>query len=125
MHSRTSVDHLHDLAWLRHRNQNCDMRHRGEVPAVSCTVVPAQPGALHMDSAGMGWPSVHLLRLVVHLVTCLDFSTLLHLLLFHLPSSLCVHHLVGLVVKASASRAEDPGFESRLRLDFFGVESYQ
>ena len=26
--------------------------------------------------------------------------------------------------KASASRAEDPGFESRLRQDFFGVESY-
>ena len=33
--------------------------------------------------------------------------------------------LVGLVVKASASRAEDPGFESRLRRDFFGVESYR
>ena len=32
---------------------------------------------------------------------------------------------VGLVVKASASRAEDPGFESRLRWDFSGVESYQ
>ena len=27
--------------------------------------------------------------------------------------------------KASASRAEGPGFESRLRRDFFGVESYQ
>ena len=27
--------------------------------------------------------------------------------------------------KASASRAEDPGFESRLCRDFFGVESYQ
>ena len=27
-------------------------------------------------------------------------------------------HLVGLVAKASASRAEDPGFESRLRRDF-------
>ena len=27
--------------------------------------------------------------------------------------------------KASASRAEDPGFESHLRRDFFGVESYQ
>ena len=27
--------------------------------------------------------------------------------------------------KASASRAEDRGFESRLRRDFFGVESYQ
>ena len=33
--------------------------------------------------------------------------------------------LVGLVVKASASTAEDPGFESRLRRDFSGVESYQ
>ena len=38
-----------------------------------------------------------------------------------LPSN----HLVGLVVKASASRAEDPGFESRLSRDFFEVESYQ
>ena len=28
------------------------------------------------------------------------------------------HRLVGLVVKASASRAEDPGFESRLPRDF-------
>ena len=36
-----------------------------------------------------------------------------------------LYRLVGLVVKASASRAEDPGFESRLRRDFFGVESYQ
>ena len=27
-------------------------------------------------------------------------------------------HLVGLVVKASASRAKDPGLESRLRRDF-------
>ena len=43
----------------------------------------------------------------------------------------CVWHwsptdVVGLVVKASASRAEDPGFESRLpRGDFSGVERYQ
>ena len=36
-----------------------------------------------------------------------------------------VDRLVGLVVKASASRAEDSGFESRWRRDFFGVESYQ
>ena len=35
------------------------------------------------------------------------------------------NRLVGLVVKASASRAEGPGFESRLRQDFFGAESYQ
>ena len=38
-----------------------------------------------------------------------------------LPSN----RLVDLVVKASASRAEDPGLESRLGRDFFGVESYQ
>ena len=34
------------------------------------------------------------------------------------------NRLVGLVVKASASRAEDPGFESRLRRDFSEVVSY-
>ena len=33
--------------------------------------------------------------------------------------------LFGPVVKAYASRIEDPGFESRLRRDFSGVESYQ
>ena len=38
---------------------------------------------------------------------------------------LMINRLVGLVVKASASRAEDPGFEFRLRRDFFEVESYQ
>ena len=36
-----------------------------------------------------------------------------------LPQLVNVHRLVGLVVKASASRAEGPGFESRLRRDFF------
>ena len=35
------------------------------------------------------------------------------------------YRLVGFVVKASASRAEDPGFESGLPRDFSGVESYQ
>ena len=30
------------------------------------------------------------------------------------------NHLAGLVVKASASGAEDPGFKSRLRRDFSG-----
>ena len=34
-------------------------------------------------------------------------------------------HLGDLVVKASASRADDPGFESRLRRhEFIRVESY-
>ena len=35
-----------------------------------------------------------------------------------------IHCLIGLVVKASASRAEDPRFKSCLRQDFFRVESY-
>ena len=48
-------------------------------------------------------------------------------LLWFAPVSwlLKVDRLVGLVVKAFTSRAEGPGFESRLRWDFFGVESYQ
>ena len=37
----------------------------------------------------------------------------------------CGYRLVGLVVKASASRAKDSGFESRSRRDLSGVESYQ
>ena len=41
------------------------------------------------------------------------------------PSLYPCRRLVGLVVKASASRVEGPGFESRLRRDFFGVKSYQ
>ena len=36
------------------------------------------------------------------------------------PSLQVGDRLVGLVVKASASRAEDPEFESRLRRDFSG-----
>ena len=47
-------------------------------------------------------------------------------LLFH-TADVAVHELLsfpdrlaGLVVKASASGTEDPGFESRLRLDFSG-----
>ena len=39
--------------------------------------------------------------------------------------SSCPDRLVGLVVKVSASRANDPGFKSRLRRDFSGVESYK
>ena len=37
----------------------------------------------------------------------------------------CSEPMLPLVVKVSASGAEDPGFESRLRRDFSGAESYQ
>ena len=36
-----------------------------------------------------------------------------------------LNRLIGLMVQASALRAKDPRFESRLRPDFSGVESYQ
>ena len=54
--------------------------------------------------------SLSLLRLFVCLFSFFFFHNSL--------SSL--NRLVGQVVKASASRAEDPGFESRLRQDFSG-----
>ena len=44
---------------------------------------------------------------------------------WHLLKLVIGDRLAGLVVKASVSGAEDPGFESRLRRDFFRVESYQ
>ena len=40
------------------------------------------------------------------------------------PSPAVVDRLVGLVVKASASKAEDPEFESRLCRDFFTGSSH-
>ena len=52
-------------------------------------------------------------------------KVIFRLLLFIVPQFKAVceftspYRLVGLVVKASASRAEDPGFESRLSRDFF------
>ena len=39
-------------------------------------------------------------------------------------SSFLCNRFIDLVVKASTSRAEEHGFESRLRQDFFGVELY-
>ena len=36
------------------------------------------------------------------------------------PSYVTIDHLAGQMVKASASRAEDPGLESHLRQDFSG-----
>ena len=45
-------------------------------------------------------------------------AVLLHVC--HKGSHCYANYLDGLVVKASASRAEDPGFESSLRWDFSG-----
>ena len=54
-------------------------------------------------------------KTTVHTTCFPDRAGLLHLL---------KNRLVGLVVKASASKAEDPGFESRLRPDFFPGSSH-
>ena len=71
-------------------------------PAFALTICP--------DFATDGDPLLWLLRTVSGYLDCLSISC---------------HRLVGLVVKASASRAEDPRFKCRLRRDFFGVEPYQ
>ena len=49
------------------------------------------------------------------------------IVIFHTVSTQhCAHdRLVGLVAKASASRVEAPGFESRSRRDFSGDKTYQ
>ena len=52
-------------------------------------------------------------------------SVYCHWVRLQVESATSISLLVGLVVKVSASRAEDPGFESRLRRDLSGVESYQ
>ena len=54
-----------------------------------------------------------------------DFYICDRLATMHVVTSRLRDRLVGLVVKASPSRAEDPGFESRLRRDLSGIESYQ
>ena len=54
-----------------------------------------------------------------------DWSVLLKIVFGWSSSSSLPHRLGGLVVTASASRAEGPGFESCLHRDFFGVKSYQ
>ena len=59
------------------------------------------------------------------LVALRPSNMLVYLMDGYAQTSLRAAMLGGLVVGASASREEDPGFESRLRRDFFGVESYQ
>ena len=57
-------------------------------------------------------------------VLCRRFGAQFCLTLFCRMLFIGSYRLAGLLVKASASGAEDPGFESRLRWDFFRVESY-
>ena len=70
-----------------------------------CPMVSRDKSAIGSDRVEIVCPP----RVEAYLSFCLPFTD----------------HLVGLVDKASASRAEDPGFESRLRWDSSGVESYQ
>ena len=89
-------------------------------------VVHTGPGALttrptrRLYSENKGVIFVGITRVVCCDVCFAAFLCIVCQLLFLLSN-----RLVGLVVKASASGAYDPGFDSRLRRDFFGVESYQ
>ena len=80
--------------------------------------LPCMPGTWHYRvSTRIGWPSISNLQLLFQCGSTNHFLkrsfTEIH------------YHLVGLVVKVSASKAEDPGFKSCLCQDLSGVESYQ
>ena len=77
-----------------------------------CMCVVRVSASAYMNSYGCKNVSTHALCVHAHKETSLLYS------LAHIG-------LVGLVVKASAWRAEDPEFESRLHRDFSRVESYQ
>ena len=79
--------------------------------------------AFSVEGEGRGGGGVLVLRFVCLFGFCFAFVCLFLCCVYFCLSS--ENHFVRLVVKASASRAEDPGFESRLRRDFSGVESYQ
>ena len=72
---------------------------------------------------GFFWGFFCLFLFVLLLLLLLLFA--LYSLLSRAQGTVKRDRLVGTVVKASASRAKDPGFESCLRRDFSGVESYQ
>ena len=80
---------------------------------------------------GLSCFGVLLLLLLLLLLFCLFFVFVFAFVFLFVCFLVCeskssfTHRLVGLVIKASASRAEDPGFESRFRQDFSGVETYQ
>ena len=69
-------------------------------PIVTSTCISTLPALLHH-------------KFMMHVT----LHTNVHVMLHHTP--LLGDRLVGLVVKASALRAEDPGFKSHLHQDFF------
>ena len=98
-------------------------------PHVSiCLPVPVQPSVCVSTFSRM-FLSVCLF-LFNHLYVCLLFPAYFYLSAcscsticmpaMSFPISFACNRLAGLVIKATASRATDPGFDSRLRRDFSG-----
>ena len=95
------------------------------------SVCPSLPACLSVSVClSVCLPVSACLSVCVFLSVCLPVSACLSVCVFLsvcLPVSACLpvcvclsDRLVGLVVKASASRAGDPGFDSRLLRDFSG-----
>ena len=95
-------------------------------PVSSCITLWMMPNTnklvlneIHQDCACFKWSVLTPHSCIVKYKEVGVFDYLNHwlriidLLLFY------INHLVGLVVKVSASRAEDPGFKFRLHRDFF------
>ena len=64
-----------------------------------------------------------MIRSVVFLLFCFEFDILQRKVFVGLSEKMIIlmeDHLIGLLVKASSSRADDPGFNSRLRCGDLG-----
>ena len=83
--------------------------------------IPGRPSQVFLKSPAdqSGYQCLSVIIIIIIIIIMIAFKGTIQ---DFLQSPHC-DRLVGLVVKASASRAEGPGFESRLRWDFFGVES--
>ena len=93
---------------------------RGYSDSTGDPIVYALEGTKHSHCRYITETDVGLLPLVFFGCLTLSRLTILRSLSIMVRAAMKRCRLVGLMVKASASRAEDPEFESRLRRDFSG-----
>ena len=92
-------------------------------PNVYSTLFVLHHACIPPNPCSAMFPTLSVLQCVFHIICtplCLYSSQSEFRCVFHLIGSPPCDRLGGLVVKASASGTEDPGFESRLRRDFSG-----
>ena len=100
---------------VRHQSQYWYDQYGGLAPVTACpTVMESKPGSVHIS------PCVTHKVMSVHVSCCHTHTRPCQpMLQWYTPNITCTQDChVGLVVKASTSKTEDLGFESRLSRDF-------